>query len=79
MMKDNRDVKRRTLFEYIGSYHELLAIIGFCISCAVGTVGYFATKSEVREVQTTSEREVQRLQCFLRLNIEWLPANSYGR
>jgi hypothetical protein len=38
----------------------------------VWTVGYFATKSEVREIRITSERQVERLHCLLRLNTEWL-------
>lgn len=65
-------MKRRTLFDYISTYHELLAIVVFFISGVVWTVGYFATKAEVRELQNNSEKQIERLQCLLRLNIEWL-------
>jgi hypothetical protein len=72
MMNNDTDPKPRKLFEYLGAYQELLTIITLFGSGIVWTVGYFATKSEVREIQITSERQVERLHCLLRLNIEWL-------
>jgi hypothetical protein len=44
----------------------------FFVGGVVWTVGYFATKSEVKEIQNIAERQVERLHCLLRLNIEWL-------
>jgi hypothetical protein len=72
MMNNDTDPKPRKLFEYLSAYQELLTIIMLFGSGIVWTVGYFATKSEVREIQITSERQVERLHCLLRLNIEWL-------
>jgi hypothetical protein len=72
MIKNDTDPKPRQLFEYLSAYHELLTIITLFGSNIVWTVGYFATKSDVREIQITSKRQVERLHCLLRLNIEWL-------
>jgi hypothetical protein len=72
MMNNETDPKPRKLFEYLSAYQELLTIIMLFGSGLVWTVGYFATKSEVKEIQITSERQVERLHCLLRLNIEWL-------
>jgi hypothetical protein len=72
MMHNDTDLKPRKLFEYLSAYQELLTIITLFGSGIIWTVGYFATKSEVREIQITSERQVERLHCLLRLNIEWL-------
>jgi hypothetical protein len=71
MMNNDTDPKPRKLFEYL-TYQELLTIITLFGSGIVWTVGYFATKSELREIQITSEIQVERLHCLLRLNIEWL-------
>ena len=71
-MKNAEDPKTRKIFEYVRAYHELLAIIVFFAGGVVWTVGYFATKSEMKEIQNISERQVERLHCLLRLNIEWL-------
>jgi hypothetical protein len=38
----------------------------------VWTFGYFATKSELKEIKDTFQTQVDRLHCLLRLNIEWL-------
>jgi hypothetical protein len=72
MMKNGEDPKPQKLFEYIRAYHELLAIIAVLVGFVMWTVGYFATKSEVKEIREISERQVQKLRCLLRLNIEWL-------
>jgi hypothetical protein len=72
MMNNDTTLKPRKLFEYLSAYHELLTIITLFGSGIVWTAGYFATKSEVRDIQITSERQVERLHCLLRLNIEWL-------
>ena len=72
MTNNGDDLKRRKLFEYIRAYHEFLAIIVFFVGGVVWTVGYFATKSEVKEIQNIAERQTERLHCLLRLNIEWL-------
>jgi hypothetical protein len=72
MTKNGEDPKPQKLFEYIRTYHELLAIIVVLVGSVVWTVGYFATKSEVKEIREIAERQVQKLHCLLRLNIEWL-------
>jgi hypothetical protein len=72
MMKNDEDLKPKKMFEYIQAYHELLAIIVILAGSVVWTVGYFATKSEVKQIHDIAERQGQRLHCLLRLNIEWL-------
>lgn len=71
-MKNGEDLKPRKMFEYIRAYHELLAVMAFIVGSVVWTVGYFATKSELREIQDVSQKQVERLHCLLHLNIEWL-------
>ena len=71
-MKTGEDPKPHKLFEYIQAYHELLTIIVILAGSVVWTFGYFATKSEVKQISDIAQKQGQRLHCLLRLNIEWL-------
>ena len=58
-MKNGGDLKPRKMFEYIRAYHELLVVMAFIVGSVVWTVGYFATKSELKEIQDISQKQVE--------------------
>ena len=65
------DIKR-SLASELNHYKELATAVALVLGGFIWILGYFATKSELDSLHKATTAESDKINCLLRLNVEWL-------